>query len=72
MHYVTLVALRPLSGDDYGNIAPGATFTTDNRKAEKLEAKGLAYRYRAPRPRITPKMIVRSPENKALRPAENK
>lgn len=69
MHFVKLVALRPLSGDGYGIVHPGAVFETDNRRAEKLEGMGLAYRWRPPR--IRAKSIV-PPENKMLRPAENK
>lgn len=69
MHYVKLVALRPLSGDDYGNVHPGAVFETDNIKAEKLQSRGLAYLWRPPR--IRPK-AMRPPENKMILPAENK
>ena len=69
MHYVKLVALRPISGDGYGLVQPGQQFETDNKRAEKLEGRGLAYRYRAPRIRI--KSMI-PPENKMLVPVENK
>jgi hypothetical protein len=69
MFLVKLVALRPLSGDDYGNVQPGAVFETNNIKAEKLESRGLAYRWRPPRIRSKSLAV---PENKMIRPAENK
>lgn len=71
MHFVKLVALRPLSGDDYGHVEPGAVFETNNKKAEMLEGKGLAYRWRPPRPRPAAKMMP-SFENKMIPPVANK
>lgn len=71
MYLVKLVAIRPLSGDDYGSVEPGAIFETNNKKAEMLEGKGLAYRYRPARPRPAAKMMP-PPENKMLVPAHNK
>ena len=55
-------ALRPLTGA-YGHVAAGARFTTDHRTAERLEARGLAQRYRVPVHRET--RMLPAYENKA-------
>jgi len=65
LHWVELVALKPITGD-WGIAHPGERFRTDNRQAERLEAQGLAERYYAP-----PKMMT-APRNKMLVTPENK
>lgn len=67
MRLVTLRALKPLSGD-WGRTPEGGIFTTYDRAAEQLEARGLAERYYPPDP---PKMEA-PPENKMLAVPENK
>ncbi len=85
MYLVKMLALRPLRGDYLlsGNtlvaarVDEGQTFTTDNENAERLEAEGLAERYREPQHAITfaeleaEEKATGPMENKALQPAEN-
>lgn len=67
MHLVTLIANRALTGN-YGHREAGESFTTDNRTAELLEARGLARRHF---PLASIKMTA-PPENKMLTAEENK
>ena len=47
LHWVELIALRPLAGS-YGHPNTGQRFRTDNLTADDLMARGLAERYREP------------------------
>ena len=67
MHLVTLIANRALTGN-YGHREAGESFTTDNRTAENLEARGLARRYFPP----PPVKMTAPPENKMLAVDQNK
>jgi hypothetical protein len=64
LYMVKMVAIRPLTGDGY-SVSEGEVFTTTNKNAERLEAKGRAYRY-------FERKVVLPPENKALTPPDNK
>ena len=83
LYPVELRALRPLSGT-YGwppgvngttMVMPGGVFTTDNEKAKKLEAAGLAERAeRAPAQVVQPSdevaAMIRSLKAKMMKPVE--
>lgn len=60
---VKLKALRPLIGD-YGSVAEGQQFETDDARALQLEARGLVVQARPPETKM-----LRAPENKAMPPA---
>ncbi len=77
MELVTLIANRALTGN-YGHREAGETFTTDNRTAESLEARGLARRFYPPPP-VTVSLSLEwaskmrsAPENKMIAPEANK
>jgi hypothetical protein len=68
LHMVKMQALKPLTDTVYGTVQPGEMFEVDNRRAEKLESRGLACRYRPPRRTVAPP----PPAEKMTGPAENK
>ena len=59
---VKLKALRPLIGD-YGSVAEGQQFETDDARALQLEARGLAAQARPPETKM-----LQAPENKTMPP----
>jgi hypothetical protein len=59
MHYVELIALKPLCGD-YGRPERGHRFKTDNVTAQTLESTGSAERYYIGRAALQPPPNMRS------------
>jgi hypothetical protein len=72
LHQVKLTALRALRGS-YGSVQEGGAFTTDNRTAEALMARGMVERYRESTPDIEVRVkMLAQPENKMLSVEEDK
>lgn len=70
---VKLTALRTITGT-YGTAHEGQTFEVPEEDAESLEARGLAERYREPKPvHDISQFKMREPvENKMVEPGRNK
>jgi hypothetical protein len=65
-----LEALRQLLGD-WGNVAEGDLFNTDEETALNLESRGLAIRWRPPEVKPNTKPL-KSPDNRMLKVPEVK